>query len=173
MCDYLLSSIHLFQKMAEGLGPVQDINRASQADKEFIVNKAYEKYVATSALIGSPQSVEPIVNYMLEIGVSELACFIDFGVDAAKVIDNLPQIKKLKDHYQAILSNKKKSFPLGEAQKQLWLLSQLNEEGNLAYNDPAAISFKGKLDISILEQAILKKCLMYKIKYLNHESKIY
>jgi len=158
MCDYLLSSIHLFQKMAEGLGPVQDINRASQADKEFIVNKAYEKYVATSALIGSPQSVEPIVNYMLEIGVSELACFIDFGVDAAKVIDNLPQIKKLKDHYQAILSNQKKSFPLGEAQKQLWLLSQLNEEGNLAYNDPAAISFKGKLDIAILEQAI-NRCI--------------
>jgi natural product biosynthesis luciferase-like monooxygenase protein/amino acid adenylation domain-containing protein len=154
MCDYLLSSINLFQKMAEGLGPVQDINRASQADKEFIVNKAYEKYVATSALIGSPKSVEPIVNHMLKIGVSELACFIDFGVDATKVINSLPQIKQLKDHYQAVLTQKKKSFPLGEAQKQLWLLAQLNREGNLAYNDPAAIRLKGPLDISALEKAI-------------------
>lgn len=154
MCDYLMSSINLFQKMAEGLGPVQDINRASAADKDFIVNKAYEKYVATSALIGSPESVEPIMDHMLQLGVTEIACFIDFGVAADKVIENLPQITKLKDTYQSLLAQKKKSFPLAEAQKQLWLLAQLSPEGNLAYNDPAAISLKGELHFSNLELAV-------------------
>jgi len=158
MCDYLLSSINLFQKMAEGLGPVQDINRASAADKEFIVNKAYEKYVATSALIGSPKSVEPILDHMLQLGVSEIACFIDFGVAAGKVIENLPNITKLKDTYQTLLAKKKKSFPLAEAQKQLWLLAQLSPEGNLAYNDPAAISLKGELNIQTLEIAV-QQCI--------------
>ena len=158
MCDYLMSSINLFQKMAEGLGPVQDINRASATDKEFIVNKAYEKYVATSALIGSPKSVEPIVDRMLQLGVTELACFIDFGVSAEKVIKNLPNVCQLKDTYKALLSQKNQSFPLAEAQKQLWLLSKLSPEGNLAYNDPAAISLKGEINLIALEQAV-QKCI--------------
>jgi glutamate-1-semialdehyde aminotransferase/3-oxoacyl-(acyl-carrier-protein) synthase/acyl-CoA synthetase (AMP-forming)/AMP-acid ligase II/acyl carrier protein len=154
MCDYLLSSIHLFQKMAESQGPVKDIDRASKEDKEFIVNKAYEKYVATSALIGSPKSVEPIVDHLLQIGVTELACFIDFGVDTGKVMGSLPLVSELKDTYNALLTNKSKTFPLGEAQKQLWLLAQLNPEGNLAYNDPAAISLKGPLKVDDLLAAI-------------------
>ena len=154
MCDYLLSSIHLFQKMASGLGPVQDINRASKEDKDFIVNKAYEKYVATSALIGSATTVEPIVDVMLQMGVTELACFIDFGVSAHKVLESLPHINQLKDLYQARLLKAKNTFPLGEAQKQLWLIAQFNREGNLAYNDPGAISLKGQLDTTLLEAAV-------------------
>lgn len=154
MCDYLLSSIHLFQKMASGLGPVQDIDRASKEDKDFIVNKAYEKYVATSALIGSPTTVEPIVDVMLQMGVTELACFIDFGVDAEKVLQSLPHINKLKDTYQARLLKARSSFPLGEAQKQLWLIAQLNQEGNLAYNDPGAVSLQGQLDTALLKAAV-------------------
>ena len=154
MCDYLLSSIHLFQKMAAGLGPVQDINRASKEDKDFIVNKAYEKYVATSALIGSAATVEPIVDVMLQMGVTELACFIDFGVNAQKVLESLPHINKLKDAYQARLLKAKNTFPLGEAQKQLWLIAQLNQEGNLAYNDPGAVSLKGQLDTALLSSAV-------------------
>lgn len=154
MCDYLLSSIHLFQKMAAGLGPVQDIDRASKEDKDFIVNKAYEKYVATSALIGSPTTVEPIVDVMLQMGVTELACFIDFGVNAEKVLQSLPHINKLKDVYQERLLRARSSFPLGEAQKQLWLIAQLNQEGNLAYNDPGAVSLQGQLDTAILKAAV-------------------
>lgn len=154
MCDYLLSSIHLFQKMAAGLGPVQDINRASKEDKDFIVNKAYEKYVATSALIGSATTVEPIVDVMLQMGVTELACFIDFGVNAQKVLESLPHINKLKDTYQARLLKAQSTFPLGEAQKQLWLIAQLNQEGNLAYNDPGAVSLKGQLDATRLNSAV-------------------
>jgi len=154
MCDYLLSSIHLFQKMASGLGPVQDINRASKEDKDFIVNKAYEKYVATSALIGSAATVEPIVDVMLQMGVTELACFIDFGVNAQKVLDSLPHINKLKDVYQARLLKARNTFPLGEAQKQLWLIAQLNQEGNLAYNDPGAVSLQGPLDTNLLSDAV-------------------
>ena len=154
MCDYLLSSIHLFQKMASGLGPVQDINRASKEDKDFIVNKAYEKYVATSALIGSAATVEPIVDVMLQMGVTELACFIDFGVSAQKVLESLPHINKLKDVYQARLLKARSTFPLGEAQKQLWLIAQLNQEGNLAYNDPGAVSLQGPLDTTLLNTAV-------------------
>lgn len=161
MCDYLLSSIQLFQRMAEGLGPVQDVQRASDSDKEFIVNKAYERYVSNSALIGSPETVMPIVNHLINLGVNELACFIDFGVKNSKVIQSLPFITTLKKKYDEMFQLKDSAtnklvttFPLSEAQKQLWLLTQLNPEGGLAYNDPAAISMKGPLQIDFLSKAI-------------------
>ena len=45
------------------------------------------------------------------------------------------------------------SFPLSFAQQRLWFIDQL-EPGNPAYNMPAAVRYKGTLDIAALEKAI-------------------
>ncbi|TAN70493.1 MAG: amino acid adenylation domain-containing protein [Methylobacter sp.] len=160
MCDYLLSSIELFQKMAQDVGPSSDLERVSPEDKAYIVGKAYEKYVATSALIGSPESCAPIVERLISIGVDELACFVDFGVAPASVIANLPQISRLKEKYTVTDSGDDAGFPLSEAQKQLWVLAQLDEDGNRSYNDPAALLLQGPLNQEALrfalEQAIAR-----------------
>jgi len=160
MCDYLLSSIELFQKMAQDVGPSTDLERVSPEDKAYIVGKAYEKYVATSALIGSPESCAPIVERLIGIGVDELACFVDFGVAPDSVIANLPQISLLKEKYTAVGSGEDAGFPLSEAQKQLWVLAQLDEDGNRSYNDPAALLLQGPLNQEALrfalEQAIAR-----------------
>nr|MDQ5836259.1 amino acid adenylation domain-containing protein [Acidobacteriota bacterium] len=44
--------------------------------------------------------------------------------------------------------------PLSEAQKQLWLLSQIDPEGSLAYNVNATIELKGKLDAREMLRAV-------------------
>ncbi len=46
------------------------------------------------------------------------------------------------------------SFPLSEAQKQLWLLAQINEAGSLAYNVNTTIELRGKLDAGRLMKAV-------------------
>ncbi|MFM8331369.1 MAG: MupA/Atu3671 family FMN-dependent luciferase-like monooxygenase, partial [Candidatus Methylumidiphilus sp.] len=155
MCDYLLSSIGLFQRMSQDVGPSGGIDRLSAADKAYIVGKAYEKYVASSALIGSPHSVAPIVDSLLAIGVDELACFVDFGVPEPLVLAGLPRINELRLQYQAKPdAPEPASFPLSAAQRQLWTLAQLNADGNRAYNDPAALSLRGHLDAEALRQAV-------------------
>ncbi|MCL2936119.1 MAG: aminotransferase class III-fold pyridoxal phosphate-dependent enzyme [Trichodesmium sp. MAG_R02] len=45
-------------------------------------------------------------------------------------------------------------IPLTQAQKQLWTLAQLEDEGSIAYNESLRLEFKGKLDIYALNQAI-------------------
>ena len=162
MCDYLLSSLSLFQKMAESLpAHLRDVNRASEADKAFIVAKAYERYIADRALIGSPEHCQPMLERMSRMGVNEVACFLDFGVDAASVMANLPNLTRLKSTYadsliagQQSSDQPANSFALSEAQHQLWLLARMDPDGNKAYNDPASLVLTGALKVNLLEQSL-------------------
>ncbi len=56
----------------------------------------------------------------------------------------LPEIKKRDDQHKLSLSF---------SQKRLWFLDQL-EPGNAAYNNPAALYIRGKLDMRILSQCL-------------------
>ncbi|HKA54540.1 MAG TPA: MupA/Atu3671 family FMN-dependent luciferase-like monooxygenase, partial [Candidatus Binatia bacterium] len=163
MCDYLLSSIGLFQRMAQSEGKARDIDRLTQADKAYLVQSAYEKYVASSALIGSPNSCAPILERLIDIGVSELACFVDFGVPRESVLEGLPYLNALRKQYQGdgtasprlpLRQQKLLSFPLGEAQRQLWILAKLSKDGSRAYNDPATLLLHGQLDQEALRHAL-------------------
>lgn len=162
MCEYLLSSLSLFQKMAESLpAHLRDVNRASEADKAFIVAKAYERYIATRALIGSPEHCQPMLERLSQMGVNEIACFLDFGVEAQSVMANLPNLTRLKSTYtESLLSQQQthgrpaNSFALSEAQHQLWLLARMDPDGSRAYNDPASLSLNGTLNTALLEQSL-------------------
>jgi amino acid adenylation domain-containing protein len=47
-----------------------------------------------------------------------------------------------------------RQFPTSEAQKQLWLLSQIDPEGSLAYNVNATVELKGKLNAREMISAV-------------------
>ncbi|MDP4908740.1 MAG: amino acid adenylation domain-containing protein [Burkholderiaceae bacterium] len=155
MCNYLLSSLSLFQSMAESLpAHLKDVNRASQEDKDYVVRKAYERYVATRALIGSPEACVPMIQRLVEMGVDEIACFVDFGVSTSLVMENLPNITRLKEMFSAASVSQNKKYPLSEAQQQLYVLSQLSQDGNRAYNDPACVWIEGTPDIAVLKAGL-------------------
>lgn len=155
MCNYLLSSLSLFQKMAESLPPhLRDVDRASESDKTYIVSKAYERYVAERALIGSPESCRPMVDRLLSMGVTEIACFVDFGVAAKDVLASLPLVNELKTHYQKCAEVKSNQFSLTEAQRHLWLIAQMDQDGLNAYQDPGHATIRGQLDVRRLNQAL-------------------
>jgi natural product biosynthesis luciferase-like monooxygenase protein/amino acid adenylation domain-containing protein len=164
MCNYLLSSLSLFQKMAESLpAHLRDVDRASEADKAFIVAKAYERYIATRALIGSPEHCQPMLERLSRMGVNEIACFLDFGIAADSVMASLPNLTRLKHTYaQSLIAGQQtheqpaNSFALSEAQHQLWLLARMDPDGSRAYNDPASLLFTGRLNISFLQQSLQK-----------------
>lgn len=155
MCNYLLSSLSLFQSMAESLpAHLKDVNRASQEDKDYVVRKAYERYVATRALIGSPEACVPMIQRLVDMGVDEIACFVDFGVSTSLVMQNLPNITRLKEMFSAASVSQNRKYPLSEAQQQLYLLSQLSQDGNRAYNDPACVWIEGSPDINALKSSL-------------------
>lgn len=160
---YLQSSIGLFQNMVKSLGINVDVQALSEADRDYLLASAYERYVQTSALIGNAQSCRTIVDRLREIGVDEIGCFIDFGVDANVVVDQLVHLNELKDlsdasepppdSTDAELTSTTVQAPLTVAQKGIWFECQLHDEAALGYKSTTVLRLHGELDVEALKAA--------------------
>jgi natural product biosynthesis luciferase-like monooxygenase protein/amino acid adenylation domain-containing protein len=162
LCRYLSSSIDLFQRSAESLGLHADFNRLTEDDRRILFERAYERYAADRALIGTPRSCRPIVDALAAAGVDEIACFIDFGLDRETVLSHLPHLialriaaeqERLPDPAHAAAAPVV-AVPATEEQKLLWVLAQFSPDGSAAYNLRTTIRLEGLLDLVALERAV-------------------
>ncbi len=82
---------------AKGVSPQEMFEHEdlSPDDLDGLLNYAFERYYRTSGLFGTPESAKEIVRRVAEIGVDEIACLIDFGIDTDLVLNHLPQIRAL------------------------------------------------------------------------------
>jgi iturin family lipopeptide synthetase A len=155
LCDYLLSSMTLFKRLAQSQSLPIDLDGLSAADREYIVQKAYDKYVAFSALIGSPDTCRPILESLVAAGVDEIACFVDFGVPTESALLGLPPLNELRKRWMAPAGPAgTTSFPMSEAQQQLWLLTKVSDDGARAYNDPAVLTIEGEIDLDAFNASL-------------------
>nr|AXN93622.1 PuwE [Symplocastrum muelleri NIVA-CYA 644] len=167
-CDYLKSSIGLFQNMVKSQGLQVDFDNLTEDDKDYILSAAYDRYVQINALIGTPESCTPVIDNMRAIGVDEVACLIDFGVDNNSILENLHSLNTLKERCQKpskLLDsneterqkiNNKDIITVGltEAQKQLWFLAQIGNDGSIAYNESVTQKLRGHFNFVAMRQAI-------------------
>ncbi|MDJ0756201.1 MAG: amino acid adenylation domain-containing protein [Ardenticatenaceae bacterium] len=172
--QYLMSSIGIFKSLIKSQGLEIDLDRLSDDDREYLLSMAYERYINSTALIGSPETSAPILEHLMGIGVDEIACFIDFGVEKERVLHNLPHLNAVREQFQGrkVAPERRETpqlepapsaereieslptCPLTRGQKQLWVLSQMGENGSLAGYPSFAIQMKGPLQISAVEQAL-------------------
>lgn len=108
-CDYLASSFDLV-KAAPWMFPAfkQPSREAAQdagldpssftkEDVAALMDHAFDRYFDTAALFGTPESCLKMIDELKEIGASEVACLIDFGVDSQLVLDNLVNLGRLHE----------------------------------------------------------------------------
>ena len=93
---YLESSLDLINNFARQLG--QDIHSKdfTNDDMSALMARAFERYLETSGLLGTPGSCLSMVNRLKAIGVDEIACLIDFGVDVDSVMAGLEYLNLVK-----------------------------------------------------------------------------
>ena len=89
--DYLKSSANLWQR-----GNTKPLEALSEKEQQNMLTYAFERYYQTSALIGTPQTCFQFIERLKAIGVNEIACLIDFGVDMASVLASLHFLNELK-----------------------------------------------------------------------------
>lgn len=73
-----------------------DFRDLSDEDLDAVLEFAFHRYFETSGLFGSPRRCVEMVDRLKEIGVDEVACLIDFGVDTDTVLDSLPLLDEVR-----------------------------------------------------------------------------
>jgi amino acid adenylation domain-containing protein/natural product biosynthesis luciferase-like monooxygenase protein len=99
LCTYLKSSLTLIQNKARSKGQQVDLERMSEADLEYLLSEAYERYSRAGILIGTPATCTALVQKLIESGVDEIGCFIDFGVDTPNILASLPYLDQLRQRF--------------------------------------------------------------------------
>ncbi|HSK64648.1 MAG TPA: MupA/Atu3671 family FMN-dependent luciferase-like monooxygenase, partial [Pyrinomonadaceae bacterium] len=98
--NYLRTYFKQYETTAAGVAEV------SEADKDALMSVAFEKYFETSTLMGAPGKCARMIDGLIDIGVDEIACLVDFGVDADSVLASLVRLDELRARY-AVKRHKK------------------------------------------------------------------
>jgi natural product biosynthesis luciferase-like monooxygenase protein/amino acid adenylation domain-containing protein/non-ribosomal peptide synthase protein (TIGR01720 family) len=99
---YLRSSVDLLQRLAQSQGLDINANTFHEDDMQVLLDHAFERYFASSGLMGTVDSCLPMIENLKAIGVDELACLIDFGVVADEVLDGLQHLEALKEYSKPV-----------------------------------------------------------------------
>ncbi|MGW5049842.1 MupA/Atu3671 family FMN-dependent luciferase-like monooxygenase [Actinokineospora sp. NPDC004072] len=146
-CDYLRSSLSLFNQVTNSLGLDVDLDSTPADDVDFLLAQAYRRYCADRALIGDRATAAAVVDRLVGAGVDEIACFVDFGVAGDRVLAALPEVDLLRERYRA------RPAPLSPAQRRIWFLERMYP-GTSTYHEPKAIRLDGPLDADALIGAL-------------------
>ena len=175
LCEYFRSTISLFKSMAANMGLRNDFDQLSQTQQDDFLDLVYDRYVVDRALIGTPESCAAVVEQLHALGVTELACFVDFGIEGNMVQASFPQVNALRERCQAERSPAAAAIPApptsapdvqasvspavilapsSAAQQQLWLLAQLGATESRAYNEFITLTLHGALHRPSLQRAL-------------------
>ncbi len=145
--EYLRSHAEITQRKLSSQNGAAEV---ASEDLDFLLERAVDDYARGKAFIGTPESCVEIAEKLRAIGVDEVGCLIDFGVDPKAVLASLPQLDQLRQHFAKAPA----SFPLLPAQRGLTLLTSTIPEASRAYNETSALELRGPLDIAKLHAAL-------------------
>ncbi len=98
MISYLRSNLDLHAQLAKNRKSEIDRQAFSAQDEAVLLEHAFERYYQNSALFGTPTTSQPLLKKIAAIGVDEIACLIDFGLDLDTVIGGLQQLSILQEY---------------------------------------------------------------------------
>lgn len=99
--NYLRTSIGLIENLIKTLHLSLDLAAISTQDMDDLLAFAVDRYYETSALFGTPEKCAKLINTLKTIGVNEVACLIDFGIDTEDVLESLSYLNALREQASA------------------------------------------------------------------------
>ena len=73
-----------------------DLPGITATDHAELIPLAVEHYLHAASLIGAPAGCSALVNRLAAIGVDEIACLVDFGVELERVLAGLERLAELR-----------------------------------------------------------------------------
>ena len=137
-CDYLRSSLDLIDNLARSRGLDITADSFTEADMEALLDHAFDRYFATSGLMGTPEICLQMIAQLQEIGVDEVACLIDFGIAPDKVLASLDLLNVVRERSQqmSVQSRARQPLPNELIQHQISHLQCTPSLARLLVQDP-------------------------------------
>ncbi|MGC3988626.1 MAG: LLM class flavin-dependent oxidoreductase [Chthoniobacteraceae bacterium] len=148
--EYLRSFLDNSQKRIEAGGGEVAMDAE---DLEYLLDRAFDDYATGKALIGSPESCAEVAQKLAEMGVDEIGCFLDFGVEPQAVLDHLPHLVRLKEMLGERFSDTTLTLPLTQSQAGLRMIQEFGGEAERAYVESCTLTLRGALDLTALQAA--------------------
>lgn len=91
--EYLKTSLDLIAKNSSlGVDP----KKLSPDDIDDLIERVFDRYFESSGLFGTPAACLQRVEQLKGIGVDEIACLIDFGVETDSVLESLTWLDEVR-----------------------------------------------------------------------------
>jgi hypothetical protein len=108
MREYLRSAVELELKAARAGGTVS--GNLSMADEEIsgdvmedLLDLTFERYYRSGSCMGTVDAAHATLRDLQGVGVDEIACLIDFGVERGLVLESLGYLLQLKNRFDSSL----------------------------------------------------------------------
>ncbi|MFF5482895.1 MupA/Atu3671 family FMN-dependent luciferase-like monooxygenase [Streptomyces sp. NPDC012935] len=150
---YMRASLSVFSGVTNSLGHNVDLAELSEDDLDAVFRRAYGRYCDQRALIGTVDSVRPVVDAVTAAGADEIVALVDFGVAPDELREGLPHLDALRRTYRRTADRASADAPLSPGQERIWFLERLLP-GRTAYNEVKAIRLEGPLDVPALRAAL-------------------
>lgn len=92
---YLGGSLELLGPLAASLGATLDLASLPDADREALLDHAFERWWAGSALLGDEADGRAMAARMHAAGVDEIGCLVDWGLELPEVLASLGRVDRL------------------------------------------------------------------------------
>ena len=143
MRDYLRDSLELWSTAAK---PLRELTPREQ---EVALDFAFERYYQTSSLMGDATKVAAAVQAARRIGVTEIACLVDFGLEPGLILESLARLRDLRARPMAVLPAAARITSRATARPSRRRCGRSSRWScrRLAYNQALALEIGGALDI--------------------------
>ena len=97
LSKYFKSSVSLVQNLAQSVGFAAESEAITDVDLEALISHGFDRYIMANSLIGTPDLCSKMIDRLKMIGVNEVACLIDFGMDFDSVLASLHRLDALRE----------------------------------------------------------------------------
>jgi len=147
--NYLRTSIDLIGNLIRSEGLNLDLNQMSPRDFDDLLSFAFDRYFETSGLFGTMQSCREMVSALQEIGVNEIGCLIDFGVETGAALTSLSEVTALMEGLSSRQHTPATGTGVGDPDSRR-ILQCTPSMARLLFDEPANRDFLDNLDILLL-----------------------
>jgi natural product biosynthesis luciferase-like monooxygenase protein len=100
LCRYLRESVELLRELSQGLYPGADVKKLTEEETQAVVEYSFNRYFAACGLLGTPETCRKTLQKLATIGVDDVACLIDFGVETEKALKSLELLDRVRAEWQ-------------------------------------------------------------------------